>query len=330
MKVGIVGSGLVGATSAFAIMMRKSASKIVLIDSNMKRASAEAYDIAHAVPFGNSVSIEAGSYNDLSDAKVVVVAAGANQKPGETRMMLMERNASIMRDIISNVVKFNPNPIFLIATNPVDVITHICARIASEYGIATTRVIGSGTTLDTARFRHLLGSYTNIDPRNIHAYVVGEHGDSEVLNWSNVDISGVPIEEFCRARGILFDESVRTSVHKGVRDAAYHIIEGKGSTYYGIGAAIAKIIDIINSGSRSILTVCTHNEDVEGVKDVTLSLPHIIGEDGDAGVLPIKLSDQERELLRRSAEVIKAKILEYKHEPICPGLMSNYKSSQNR
>ncbi|MDP2304127.1 MAG: L-lactate dehydrogenase [Ignavibacteria bacterium] len=311
MKVGIIGSGMVGATAAYAIMMRKAASDIVLIDANEKRAIAEAQDIMHAVPFAAATDIYAGSYEDLKDAKIVVIAAGASQKPGETRLMLMEKNASIMRDIISHTAEVNPNIIFLVATNPVDIITHICVDIAKEFGIPSTRIIGSGTTLDTARFRTLLGTHIGVDSQHVHAYVIGEHGDSEVLCWSNVDIGGVSFEDFTEFRKILFNDEIKQQIDDGVRNAAYKIIEGKGSTYYGIGAAIAKLVDVINRDNRAVLTVSTFKEDVEGIKNVTLSLPHLIGGEGDLGVLPIRLNVKEKSLLKSSAQIIREKIDEY-------------------
>ncbi|HSL87792.1 MAG TPA: L-lactate dehydrogenase [Ignavibacteriaceae bacterium] len=314
MKVGIIGSGMVGATSAYAIMMRKAASDIVLIDANQKRAIAEAQDITHAVPFAAATDIFAGSYDDLKDAKVVVIAAGANQKPGETRLLLMEKNASIMKDIISHTAEVNPNVIFLVATNPVDIITHICVDIAKEFEIPSTRIIGSGTTLDTARFRSLLGAHIGVDPQHVHAYVLGEHGDSEVLTWSNIDIGGVSIEDFIAHRNIDFNEDIKNKIDDGVRNAAYKIIEGKGSTYYGVAGAIAKLVEVINRDNRAVLTISALKDEVEGIKNVTLSLPHLIGGSGDLGVLPIKLSVRERKLLRNSAEMIKEKIDEYENK----------------
>ncbi|MDP2039285.1 MAG: L-lactate dehydrogenase [Ignavibacteria bacterium] len=314
MKVGIIGSGMVGATSAYAIMMKKAANEIVLIDSNPLRASAEAQDIQHAVPFAHATDIYAGSYNDLKDAKVVVIAAGASQKPGETRLMLMERNAAIMKSIISSVVEVAPKAIFLIATNPVDIITHICVKIASELGISKSRIIGSGTTLDTARFRSLLGNHLGVDSQHVHAYVVGEHGDSEVLTWSNIDIGGVSLEDFVEFRNIEFNEAIKAEIDSGVRNAAYKIIEGKGSTYYGIGGAIAKLVEVINRDNQAVLTVSVFNENIEGINDVTLSLPHIIGGEGDLGVLPIRLNVKERSLLKKSAEIIRGKISEYENK----------------
>ncbi len=311
MKVGIIGSGMVGATSAFAIMMRKAASNIVLIDANEKRAIAEVQDIMHAVPFAAATDVSAGNYSDLKDAKIVIIAAGANQKPGETRLILMEKNASIMKDIISKTIAVNPNVVFLVATNPVDIITHICISIAKEFGIPSTRIIGSGTTLDTARFRSLLGAHIGVDPQHVHAYVIGEHGDSEVLTWSNIDIGGVPFEDFIAYRNIEFNEEIKNKIDDGVRNAAYKIIAGKGSTYYGIAGAVAKLVEVINRDNRAVLTVSTLKEDVEGIKNVTLSLPHLIGGEGDLGVLPIQLSIKEKMLLKKSAEIIKEKIDEY-------------------
>lgn len=311
MKVGIIGSGFVGATAAYAIMMRKAASDIILIDINEKRAIAEAQDIMHAVPFAEPVDVYAGTYNDLKDSKVIVIAAGASQKPGETRLELMERNASIMKDIISKIAEVNPNVILLITTNPVDIITHICAQIAKDYGIPSSKVIGTGTTLDTARFRTLLGNYIGVDPQHVHTYVIGEHGDSEVLCWSNINIGGVPFEDFIAHQNIDFNDEIKKAIDDNVRYAAYKIIEGKGSTYYGIGGSIAKLVDVINRDNRAVLTVSVLNEDVEGVKNVTLSLPHLIGGEGDLGSLPLRINVQERKLLRRSAEIIKNKIDEY-------------------
>lgn len=311
MKVGIVGSGMVGATSAYAIMMMKAASEIVLVDANPKRAKAEAQDIQHAAPFSYATDIYAGTYADLKNAKVVVIAAGASQKPGETRLMLMGRNAAILQDVISQTFNVNPGAVLLIATNPVDIITHLSANIARSLGVSPAKIIGSGTTLDTARFRTLLGSHIGVDPQNVHGYVIGEHGDSEVITWSNTDIAGVPLQTFIEKREIPFDELTKKRIDDGVRNAAYKIIAGKGSTYYGIGGAIAKLVDVINRDNRAVLSVCTLNDDVEGVNNVTLSLPHLIGGDGDLGVLPIQLNRLERELLQKSASIIRGKLDEY-------------------
>jgi L-lactate dehydrogenase len=314
MKIGVIGNGLVGSTSAYAIVMRRAAGEIVMIDANEERSKAEAADILHAVPFLQATDIYSGKYEDLKDAKAIIIAAGAAQKPGETRLMLLERNAVILQKIISNALKYAPEAILLIATNPVDIITHLCAKIGAEYGLPSSKVIGSGTTLDTARFRTLLGVHLGVDPQHVHCYVIGEHGDSEVLTWSNVDIGGVPLEDFAKFRKIKFDDKIKNEIDSNVRNAAYKIIAGKGSTYYGIGAAMARLVDVINSDNRAILTVCTPVNEVEGVKDVTLALPHLIGGDGDLGALPLKLNQLEKDALKKSALIIRRKMDEYENK----------------
>ncbi|MBN2501751.1 MAG: L-lactate dehydrogenase, partial [Anaerolineales bacterium] len=235
MKVGIVGAGMVGATAAYAMIMRGVGREIVLVDLNEKRTQAEADDLFHAVPFANPLKITAGGYPDLKGSRVVVISAGVGQKPGETRLHLLERNAAVFRSIIPEVLKHAPDAILLIATNPVDVMTHMAARFAAEQGVPSHRVIGTGTTLDTARFRALLGQHLDVDPQHVHAYVLGEHGDSEVLSWSTVTIGVVPLAEFCSQWDICFEDDVRAEIDTAVRRAAYRIIEGKGATYYGIG-----------------------------------------------------------------------------------------------
>ncbi len=237
----------------------------------------------------------------------IVIAAGANQKPGETRLQLLGRNAKIFQDIVPNILKFAPDAILLVATNPVDVMTHLTARYAADYGIGPGQVIGSGTTLDTARFRALLGRHIGVDAQHVHAYVVGEHGDSEVLTWSLVSVGGIPLMEFCREREVVVDDAVKQSIDEQVRRAAYHIIEGKGATYYGIGSALARITDVILRDQRAILTVCAPTPDVAGVQDVTVALPHLLGGSGiiETFPLPLSLSDEESALLNRSAGIIR-------------------------
>lgn len=307
MKIGIVGSGFVGATAAYAMVMRGVGSEIVLVDLNEKRSQAEADDIFHAVPFANPVRVSAGGYPELKGSRVIVIAAGANQKPGETRLQLLGRNAKIFQDIVPNILKFAPDAILLVATNPVDVMTHLTARYAADYGIGPGQVIGSGTTLDTARFRALLGRHIGVDAQHVHAYVVGEHGDSEVLTWSLVSVGGIPLMEFCREREVVVDDAVKQSIDEQVRRAAYHIIEGKGATYYGIGSALARITDVILRDQRAILTVCAPTPDVAGVQDVTVALPHLLGGSGiiETFPLPLSLSDEESALLNRSAGIIR-------------------------
>ncbi len=308
MKTGIVGSGFVGATAAYALVMRGVGRRVVLVDMNKARASAEADDILHAVPFAHQLEVTVGDYADLADCKVVVVSAGVGQKPGETRLELLGRNAKVFEQVIPNILKYAPNAILLIATNPVDVMTHIAAYYAGQLGVPSSRVIGTGTTLDTARLRTLLGRRLKVDSHHIHAYVLGEHGDSEVLPWSLVTVGGIPLDEFCTGLEISICPDDYAEIDERVRRAAYHIIEGKGATYYGIGSAIARIVEVIQQDERSILTVCTSMPDVAGVKNVTVSLPNLIGGEGIIQTFYPNLSPQEMDALRTSAQVVRSAI----------------------
>jgi L-lactate dehydrogenase len=305
MKVGVVGSGLVGATSAYAMVMAGVGSNIVLVDKNLKRASAEADDILHAVPFAHRVRVEAGTYKDLAGSRVVVVGAGVSQKPGETRLELLRRNADVFSDVIPQILEHASDALLLIVSNPVDVMTHIATQFAAKHGVPSSRVIGSGTTLDTARFRSLLGRFFGVDPQHVHGYVIGEHGDSEILTWSLVSIGVTPLSEFCKVCKKELDEGRQQSIDDGVRKAAYHIIEGKGATYYGIGSAVAHIVDVILNDYRAILTVSSLTEDVEGIKNVTLSLPRLVGGSGILATLELPLSNAESEGLRKGAEILR-------------------------
>ena len=270
MKIGIVGTGMVGSTAAYAMVLRGVGREIVMVDINRKRAQAEADDIFHAVPFAHSLEVRAGDYDDLTGSRVVILASGVSMKPGETRLQLLERNAAIFADVVPKVLRHAPDAVLLVAANPVDIMTHLAARYAGEHGVPPSRVIGSGTTLDTARFRVLLGRHLAVDPQHIHGYVVGEHGDSEVLTWSLVTVGGMPLAEFCRQHGVVLDEPVRSEIDHRVRDAAYAIIDGKGSTYYGIGAALARISDANQKDQLAILTICTPVAEIFGVCDVTI------------------------------------------------------------
>jgi L-lactate dehydrogenase len=310
MKTGIVGSGFVGATAAYALVMRGVGRRLVLVDMNRARAESEADDILHAVPFAHPLEVSAGDYSDLAGCKVVIVSAGVGQKPGETRLELLGRNAKVFKEVIPNILQYAPQAILLIATNPVDVMTHIAARSAAEFGVPSSRVIGSGTTLDTARFRSLIGRQLKVDSQHIHAYVLGEHGDSEVLAWSQVTVGGIPLQEFCTGREISICEEDYAAIDEQVRRAAYHIIEGKGATYYGIGSAIARIVEVILQDERSLLTVCTPMQDVAGVKDVTVSLPNLVGGEGIVQTFFPKLNEAETSALHASAQIIRSVIAE--------------------
>jgi L-lactate dehydrogenase len=305
MKVGIVGAGLVGSTSAYALVLNGVCSEITLVDKNTLRAEAEADDILHAVPFAQRVRVKAGDYSDLKNSRVVVVGAGVNQKPGETRLQLLQRNAAVFAEVVPNILRNAPDAILLVVTNPVDVMTHLAAVYAAEYGVKPNRVIGSGTTLDTARFRSLIGRRFGVDPQHVHGYVIGEHGDSEVLTWSNLTIAGAPILEFCDIVGVRLDAESRREIDAGVRRAAYRIIEGKGATYYGIGAAVSHIVDVITHDYRAILTLSTRTEEVAGVADVTISLPRLLGGEGVITTLTPPLAPDEEEALKRSAELVR-------------------------
>src|SRR5215831_1718138 len=305
MKIGIVGSGMVGSTSAYALVMSGVGREIVLVDLNRRRAEAEANDIYHAVPFAHPLTVRAGDYADLASARVVVIAGGVAQKPGESRLHLLQRNAEVFRQIVPAVLRQAPEAVLLVVTNPVDIMTHLAAQFASEFGVPHTRVIGSGTTLDTARFRALLGRHFDVDPQHVHAYVLGEHGDSEVLAWSQATIAGLNLDEFAKVHGKPLTQKDRDEIDENVRRAAYHIIAGKGSTYYGIGSAVARIVDVVIHDQRAILTICTRLCGVPGCDGVTLALPHLVGGQGALAAIPLVLDANEREGLNRSAAILR-------------------------
>jgi L-lactate dehydrogenase len=305
MKIGIVGSGLVGATTAYALVMRGIGREIVLVDRNTARAEAEADDLLHAVPFAHPHLVRAGEYLDLAGSQVVIIAAGASQKPGESRLQLLERNAAIFHEVVDSIVSLSPDALLIVATNPVDVMTHLTAHYAAAHGVPSSRVIGSGTMLDTARFRALLGQHLDVDSQHVHAYVLGEHGDSEVLAWSQVTVAGVPLEAFCRQRGLALSAAGRQDIDHRVRHAAEHIIRGKGATYYGIGSALARLTAAVLGDQRALLTVCTPEPAIGGVPNVTASLPHLVGGAGILDTLLPELDPAEAAALQRSAQVVR-------------------------
>jgi L-lactate dehydrogenase len=304
-KVGIVGAGAVGSTAAYALINQGIGREIILVDRNLERARAEANDLRHAVPFTHPLLVHHGNYQDLAGSQIVIISAGVSQQPGESRLSLLERNAKVFQSIIPKILQFAPQTILLIATNPVDVMTHLAARYAAEFEVPASRVIGTGTTLDTARFRSLLGSHLEVDPAHVHAYVLGEHGDSEVIPFSPVTVGNIPLNAFCDQWEICLDKEDRREIDTQVRNAAYEIIAGKGGTYYGVGSAIAKIVEVVLGNQRAILTVCGKHKQAAGVKDVTLSLPHLVGGEGLLNVLQIPLTEEEEEQLSQSARVIK-------------------------
>lgn len=297
-RVATIGSGPVGATFAYALMITGLVSEIVLIDVNRERARGEAMDLNHGLSFVRPVRIWDCDYTECVDADIIVIAAGAAQKPGESRLDLVERNVGILRDVIGQVTRYaNERAVLLVVANPVDVLAYAAWKLS---GWPHQRVIGSGTVLDTARFRHLLGQHFRVDPRSVHAYIVGEHGDSEIPLWSTANIGGIPLGEF---EG--WSQQAMDDVFSQTRDAAYAIIQAKGATYYAIGLALVRIIEAIVHDQHSVLSVSTLMQGDYGLKDVYLSLPAIVGRSGVERVLDLPLSQEEVVGLHRSARVLR-------------------------
>jgi L-lactate dehydrogenase len=302
MKVGVVGCGFVGSTAAYAMALRGAASQIVLVDIDEKLARAQAEDILHATPFAEAVRIEAGDYAALDGAGAVILACGVSQRQGETRLHLLERNAAIFETVIAKILAHAREPILLVAANPVDIMTQVTTRLSR---LSPSRVIGTGTILDTARFRSLLGEHIGVAPLSVHAYVLGEHGDSEVLVWSSAKVGGVPIEEFAAQVGVPIDDAARSRIDDGVRHAAYRIIEGKGATYHGIGAGIAQIVEAIRDDERRLMTVSSVTQGMEALRGTSVSLPRLVGAAGVLAELRPVLCAGEREALERSVAVLR-------------------------
>jgi L-lactate dehydrogenase len=297
MKIGIVGCGFVGSSGAFAIALAGKANELILVDLNADLAGAHAEDILHATPFSEPIRVAAGDYPRLKGADLVVLACGVGQKPGETRLQLLQRNVHVFQDVVPRVLDHAPKTILLIVSNPVDIMTQIVTQIS---GLPARRVIGSGTILDTARFRTLLAEHLNIAPQSVHAYVLGEHGDSEVLAWSSGKVGGVPVTEFAAQIGRPVTEEIKAKIDDGVRNAAYRIIEGKGATYYGIGAGIARIAGAIGDDEGAVLTL----SNIDGFGGVSLSLPRVLNARGIETTIQPLLSDDEANALQKSADVL--------------------------
>jgi L-lactate dehydrogenase len=302
MKIGIVGAGFVGSTAAYAIALLGEASELVLVDLDPRLARAQAEDILHATPFGSPVRIVSGDYAELEGAGAVILSCGVGQKPGESRMQLLERNVRVFEAVLPQVVRHAPDTILLVASNPVDVMTQVVTRLA---GVATHRVIGSGTILDTARFRALVGEHLGVAPQSVHAYVLGEHGDSEVLVWSTAMVGGVLLPDFARQTGRSLAADARAEIDRSVRHAAYRIIAGKKATYFGIGAGLARIVRAIRDDERTVLTVSNASVEDPQWDGLCFSLPRVIGQRGVIGTLQPALSDDERNALRTSAAVVR-------------------------
>lgn len=301
-KVAVIGCGFVGSSSAFALMQSGLFSEMVLIDADTKRAEGEAMDISHGISFARPMQIYAGNYDDITDAAIIVITAGANQKPDETRLDLIKKNAAIMKSIVGEIKKRDFGGILLIVSNPVDILTLIALK---ESGYPSNRVIGSGTVLDTGRFKYLLGEHLDVDSRSVHAFIIGEHGDSELAAWSNTRIGGLKVNDFCELRGHFNHEQSMKKIFENVRNSAYEIIERKHATYYGIAMAVKRICEAIVRNEKSILPVSSLMTGEYGLNDVVLSIPAVVDETGVQKVIPIELNDEELTKLKDSANILK-------------------------
>ena len=297
-KAAIVGCGFVGSASAFALMQSGLFSELVLIDYDREKAEGEALDISHGLPFAKQMSIYAGDYRDISDAAVVIVAAGAGQKPGETRLDLVRKNVGIFKSVIPEIAKYNRSGILIVVANPVDILTYAAAKLS---GFPNNRVFGSGTVLDTARLKYLLGEHLGIDSRSVHAFIIGEHGDSELAAWSSANVSGIPLSRFCEMRGFYSHEESMKKIAEDVKNSAYEIIKKKKATYYGIAMSVKRICEAVVRDEKSILPVSSIQNGKYGIKDIALSMPAIVGKNGVEGLVPIELSVDESARLIASA-----------------------------
>jgi L-lactate dehydrogenase len=304
-RVVIVGAGNVGASFAYVLLLSGLASEIVLIDANRNKAEGEAMDLNHAVPLARPARIWAGDYKDCAGAVVTVVTAGSAQRPGETRLDLVQRNTNIFCQIIPKIVQHNPNGLLLLATNPVDVLTYVSWKLS---GLPKEHVFGSGTILDTARFRYLLSQQFNVEPRSVHAYIIGEHGDSEVPVWSLANIAGMRLADYCTANNMDCDPQKLEEIFIQTRDAAYQIIKNKGATYYAIGAGLLRIVEAILRDQSTVLSVSSYIEDYYGINDVYLSLPCVVDRDGIDHTIRLMLNEQEIGGLQHSAAILKETI----------------------
>jgi L-lactate dehydrogenase len=301
-KISIIGAGFVGSTTAFALMMSGLASNIVIVDINKNKAEGEAMDLSHGVPFVSPIDITAGDYCDTKDSDIVIITAGIGQKPGESRLDVIDKNLAVFKTIVPEIVKYSPNSILLVVSNPVDILSYITYKLS---GFPKERVIGSGTVLDTARFRYLLSEHFDIDARNIHTYILGEHGDSEIAAWSLTNIAGMNADEYCDTICKECDGNIKLDIYNNVKNAAYNIIEKKGATYYAVALAIKKIVEAILRNEKSILTVSTYLEGQYGINDLYLGLPSVVGDTGVSKIVDVPLNNEELESLKASAKTLR-------------------------
>ena len=306
-KVAVIGCGFVGSATAFALMQSKLFSEMVLLDVDFDKADGEAMDIAHGVPFAGQMKIYAGNYEDIADAAIIIVTAGANQKPDETRLDLVNKNVAVYKNIIPQIVKQGFEGILLVVSNPVDILTYAAVKLS---GFAENRVIGSGTVLDTARLKCALSEHLGVDSRNLHSFIIGEHGDSEIAAWSSTNVSGIPLDDFCEMRGHFNHAQAMREIAEEVKNSAYEIIEKKDATYYGIAMSVKRICESIVRDEKSILPVSAIMHGNYGIEGIALSVTAIVGANGVETHVPIALSDEEIESLHHSAETIKGIVSE--------------------
>jgi L-lactate dehydrogenase len=301
-KAAVIGCGFVGSATAFTLMQSRLFSELVLLDVNMEKADGEAKDIAHGIPFAGQMKIYAGTYDDAADAAIIIITAGANQKPGETRLDLVQKNTAIYQSIIPEIVKRDFGGILLIVSNPVDILTYVALKLS---GLPEKRVLGSGTVLDTARLKYALGEHLGVDSRSVHSFIIGEHGDSEIAAWSSTNVSGIPLNDFCEMRGHFNHDAAMDAIAEKVKNSAYEIISKKQATYYGIAMSVKRICECIVRNERSILPVSAMMHGEYGIEDITLSMPAIVGIGGVETHVPIALSEEEAEKLVESAKKLK-------------------------
>lgn len=302
-KIAVIGCGFVGSASAFALMQSGLFSEIVLLDVDKDKAKGEAMDISHGIPFSRHMKVYAGDYDDIVDASIIVVTAGAGQKPGESRLDLVHKNVRIFQSIIPEISRRGFQGILLIVANPVDILTQAALKLS---GFPENRVMGSGTVLDTARLKYELGEHLEVDSRSIHAFIIGEHGDSEIAAWSSANVSGIELNQFCEMRGHFEHERAMREIAEKVRNSAYEIIEKKQATYYGIAMAVKRICEVIVRDEKSILPVSVMMHGAYGIDDVVLSMPVILGKNGIESRVSILLNEEEKQRLKESAEVLKS------------------------
>jgi L-lactate dehydrogenase len=306
-KVGLIGTGMVGASFAYSLMQRGVANELVLIDADAARAEGEMMDLNHGLPFVRPMRIIAGDYSDLADAEVIVICAGVGQRPGQTRLELLQTNAGIFHNIVPKVTAVNQDAIIIVASNPVDILTQVAAQIV---GLDRCRVLGSGTTLDTARLRYMLGMHYGVDSRSVHAYVVGEHGDSELALWSLANIAGVRLADFVGANGQGYDQAALDRIFNQTRNAAYEIIQRKKATYYAIGLGLLSIVEAVLRDQHTVMTVSSPLSGQYGISDIAISMPAIVGRRGVEEVLNLPLSESELAAFQSSAKTLKDRLAE--------------------